>query len=191
MWDFQDRPPEISTPKYFALVTTPRTWPCNLYTVLSAVLAIVTRTTWHLEGLNSMSHWLSHTDSLSRSFCSTVPASEPPTVRYTAVSSANKRTCDDNSSGRSFMYTRNRSPGVPQMSLEPTLILHPRGPQFVTGYPGRHRSRIVHFLWSHTDGASKGALSDLLCRKPPRSPAVSGQFACLYSYSLQGPRTTW
>ena len=61
--------------------------------------------TWNL---NSMSHWDSHNDSLSRSFCSTVPSSKPPIVRYTAVSSAKSRTCDDNFSGRSFMKTRSR-----------------------------------------------------------------------------------
>ena len=104
MWEFQDRPLEISTPKYFALVTTSRTWPCNLYIMLTDFLDVVTRTTWHLEGLNSKSHRSSHTESLSRSFCSSVPSSEPPIVRYTAVSSANKRTWDDNSSGRSFIY---------------------------------------------------------------------------------------
>ena len=108
MWEFQDRPLEMSTPKYLALVTTSRIWPCKVYTVLIAFLAVVTRTTWHLEGLNSMSHWDSHNDSLSRSFCSTVPSSKPPIVRYTAVSSAKSRTCDDNFSGRSFMKTRNR-----------------------------------------------------------------------------------
>ena len=27
MWEFQERPLEISTPKYFALLTTSRTWP--------------------------------------------------------------------------------------------------------------------------------------------------------------------
>ena len=103
MWEFQDRPLEMSTPKYLALVTTSRICPCNVYTVLIAFLAIVIRTTWHLEGLNFMSH----NDSLSRSFCSTVPSSKPPIVRYTAVSSANSRTCDHSFSGRSFIKTRN------------------------------------------------------------------------------------
>ena len=76
--------------------------------MLIAFLAIVTRTTWHLEGLNSMSQWDSHNDSLSRLFCSTVPSPKPPIVRYTAVSSARSRTCDDSFSGRLFMKTRNR-----------------------------------------------------------------------------------
>ena len=88
-------------------MTTSSTCLCIVYTDLMTSLAVVTRTTWQLEGLNYMSHWLSHTESLSRSFCSTISSSEPPTLRYTAVSAANKRTCDDNSSGRSFMYTRN------------------------------------------------------------------------------------
>ena len=103
MWGFQDRPLEISTPKYFALVTTSRTWPCKVYVTLMSFLDVVTRTTWHLEGLNSMSHLSSHSDSLSRSFYSTLPSSVSPIVRYTAVSSANSRTCDDSSSGRSLI----------------------------------------------------------------------------------------
>ena len=110
MLEFQDGPLEMSTPKSFALVTTSRIWPCKVYTVLIAFLAVDTPTTWHLEGLNSMSHWDSHNDSLSRSFCSTVPSSKPPIVRwmYTAVSSAESRTCHDSFSGRSFMNTWNR-----------------------------------------------------------------------------------
>ena len=76
--------------------------------MLIAFLAVVTLTTWHLEGLNSMSKGDSHNDSLSRSFCSTVPSSKPPIVRYTAVSSTKSRTCDDSFSGSSFLNTRNR-----------------------------------------------------------------------------------
>ena len=76
--------------------------------MLIAFLDVVTHNTWHLEGLNSMSHWDSHNDSLFRSFCSTVPPSKPPIVRYTPVSSAKSHTCDDSFSGRAFMKTRNR-----------------------------------------------------------------------------------
>ena len=108
MWEFQDRPLEISTPKYLALVTTSRIWPCKVYTVLISFLFVATRTTWHLEGFYSMSHQDSHNDSLSRSFWSTVPSSKPPIVRYTAVSSAKSHTCDDSFSGRLFMNARNR-----------------------------------------------------------------------------------
>ena len=73
---FQNSSESSDCPKYLALVTTSRIWPCKVYTVLIAFLAVVTRTTWHLEGLNSTSHWDSHNDSLSRSFCSTVPSSK-------------------------------------------------------------------------------------------------------------------
>ena len=48
---------EISILKYqLALVTVSRTWPWSTYSVLQGVLEEVTRTTWHLEGLNSISH---------------------------------------------------------------------------------------------------------------------------------------
>ena len=116
---FQDKLPVMSTPNYLALVTTPRIWPCKIFTGFIVFLAVVTRTTRHLEGLNSVSYWDSHNDSLSRIvseydqeiiqvFCSTVPSSEPPIVRYTTVSSAKWCICDDSFSGRSFMNTRKR-----------------------------------------------------------------------------------
>ena len=70
-----------------------------------------------------MSHWDYHNDSLSRSFCSTVPSSKPPVVRYTAVSSAKSRTCYDSFSGRLFMKTRNR--------IDPKT--EPRGTPELTG----------------------------------------------------------
>ena len=102
MWVFHDRLLEIVTPKYFALVTASRTWPCNMYTVLIMSLAVVTRTIWHLEGLN-FSHRFSHINSLSRSVCGIFPSSETPNARYTAVSSAKRSTCDDSSDGGSFI----------------------------------------------------------------------------------------
>ena len=98
----------MSTPKCLSLVATSRIWPHKVYTELVSFLAVVTCTTWHLEGLNSMSHWESHIVSLSRYFCSTLQLYEPTTVRYTVMSSAKRRTCDDSFSGRSFMNTRDR-----------------------------------------------------------------------------------
>ena len=68
MWEFQDRPEEMSIPKYLALVTASRTCPCRYYKVLIGLLEAVTLTTWHFEGLNSMSHLDSHPDRVSRSF---------------------------------------------------------------------------------------------------------------------------
>ena len=64
MWEFQDMPLEISTHKYLELVTTSRIWQCKGYTVFITFLAVVTRTTWNLEGLNSVSHLLSHIQSV-------------------------------------------------------------------------------------------------------------------------------
>ena len=53
---------------------------------------------------------------------------------------------------------------------------------FFWPYGERPESRKVHSLGSHTDGVSRGALSDLLYQKPSKSPAVSDQFVCLHLY---------
>ena len=58
---------EMSTPKYLAEKTLFKTWLCMVYGVYIGVLARVICNTWHLPGLNSMSHWASHCWSLSRS----------------------------------------------------------------------------------------------------------------------------
>ena len=106
MWEFQDRPLDMSTPKYLELVTTSRTWPCNSHVngKCTDFLEVVTLTTWHFKGLNSMSHLYFHTISLSKSWCNTFLSSVLPTVRYTAVSSVIKCTFEVSSSGRSLMY---------------------------------------------------------------------------------------
>ena len=46
----------MSTPKYLAQETSSRTWPCSMYEKFEDFLEVVTCTTWHLEGLNSMYH---------------------------------------------------------------------------------------------------------------------------------------
>ena len=120
-----------------------------------------------------MSHRSSHKESLPRSFCSTVPSSEPPIVRYTAVSSANKRTWDEHASGRSFIYTRNcigpkTEPwGDPEVTewLGPSLTLRPQGLSSVTGHPGRPGSRIV----THSELFDQFRESDSDSRNWPRS----------------------
>ena len=53
---FQLRLLEIFTPKYLALLTASSTCPCSIYCAWRGVLEDVTITTWHLEGLNSISH---------------------------------------------------------------------------------------------------------------------------------------
>ena len=66
MREFQERPLDkyILTPKYFTLVTIPKTWPCNWYEEFVTFLEVVTFTSWHLERLNSFCHLELHIDNL-------------------------------------------------------------------------------------------------------------------------------
>ena len=50
-------------PKYLALLTASNT--CSIYCVWRGVLEDITLTTWHLVGLNAISHLVSHVCSLS------------------------------------------------------------------------------------------------------------------------------
>ena len=63
---------------------------------------------WYLLGLNSISHFTSHRCNWSKSFWRSDASLGWFIVRCTAVSSANRRTCDCTLSGRSFMYNRNK-----------------------------------------------------------------------------------
>ena len=76
------REPEISTPRYFAHVTDSKTWSCS--SLFSQVFWSLTHdcTTWHFKGLNSMSHLVSHTDRMSRSFWSAEPRTGPHQVGH-------------------------------------------------------------------------------------------------------------
>ena len=90
----------MSTPKYLALVTASRTWPWSIYLVLKGALEEVTCTTWHLEGLNSMSHFNSYAWCLSKSLCKQSLSRLESRVRYMAVSSEKRRACEIMSWGR-------------------------------------------------------------------------------------------
>ena len=90
---------ERSTPKYLAEKTLFKTWLCMVYGVYIGVLARVICNTWHLPGLNYMSHWASHCWSLSRSLWRVAESSGSHIVRYTAMSSAKRRTWDCTLSG--------------------------------------------------------------------------------------------
>ena len=179
MWEFQDRPLDMSTPKYLALVTTSRTWPCNLYGKCTDFLEVVILTSWYFEGLNSMSHLDFHTISLSKSSCKALLSSVPPTVRHTAVSSAKRCTLEVSSSDRSLMYMRNRI--LWDRALWDAwchwdrLIPHHQGLQSATCYSERHGSSVMNCLWPRTGGASRGAWSDLPCQRPLKCPAALGQ----------------
>ena len=97
-----------STPRCLAADTLSRVWLCIVYEGFMGALALVMWRTWHLLGLNSISHFTSHRCYWSKSFWRSDASLGWFIVRYTAVSSANRQTCDCTLSGRSFMYNRNK-----------------------------------------------------------------------------------
>ena len=64
--------------------------------------------TWHLEGLNFISHIFSHCSRHARSVCRAWPSVVEQITRYMEVSSAKSLTLDLTGLGRSFMYARKR-----------------------------------------------------------------------------------
>ena len=60
---FQEREPEISSQDTnLAFVTDFKTCPCSMYSLFTGFLDHVTCTTWHVEGLNLISHLVYHAD---------------------------------------------------------------------------------------------------------------------------------
>ena len=163
-----------------------RAWPCKMYSVFIMSLAVVTRTIWQLERFDSMSHHFSHINCLSVSVCSTFfifrtskcQAVSPATTAHTEGHWCKQKT-------RSVLIPKT---GVPQRLRGPIQIPCHQARPSVTGSQERHGSRIVRFLSFHTGGASKGVRSDWLYKRPLNNQAVSNQFACLHSHSLQGPQ---
>ena len=68
---FQDKPFAISTHIYLVLATTSRISPCSvyMYVVGRGERDLVMCITWHLLGLNCISHLLSHSWRMSWSAC--------------------------------------------------------------------------------------------------------------------------
>ena len=69
IWVFQERSFAMSTPRYLALATSSRVSPCRVYFVGRGERDLVMCITWHLLGLNCISHVISHTWRMSRSAC--------------------------------------------------------------------------------------------------------------------------
>ena len=60
-WVFQDKPYAISTPRYLALAAASMVLTCRVYVVGRGERDLVMCMTWHLLGLNSIFHLISHT----------------------------------------------------------------------------------------------------------------------------------
>ena len=66
--EFKEREPEISTPRYLALVTDSKTWPCRMLSLFTGFLDPFSCTFCHFEGLNPISQLVSHADKRLISF---------------------------------------------------------------------------------------------------------------------------
>ena len=60
-WVFQDKPYAISTPRYLALAAASMVLTYRVYVVGRGERDLVMCITWHLLGLNCISHLISHT----------------------------------------------------------------------------------------------------------------------------------
>ena len=103
-----ERSSAMVTPKYFAAGILSSSTLCRMYLVLRGFAFFVIWRTWHLEGLNCISHIFSNCSRLARSVCRTSLSVVELIARYKAVSSAKSLTLDLTCSGRSFMYARKR-----------------------------------------------------------------------------------
>ena len=90
------------TPKFFAAETLSSSTLCRMYLVFKGFVFFLIWRTWHLEGLNCISHIFSHCSRHARSVCRTSLSVVELIARYKAVSSAKSLTLDLTSSGRSF-----------------------------------------------------------------------------------------
>ena len=99
----QEREQEISTPKIPCTYDRLQDLAMQYVISFTGFLDPVTCTTWHFEGLNPISHLVSHADKMLRSFYSVVLSFSLSIVRYKAVALANSRTWEHTSLGRSFI----------------------------------------------------------------------------------------
>ena len=82
------------TPRYFAAEALSSSTLCKMYLVFRGLAFLVMWRTWHLEGLNCISHIFSDCSRHARSVCRTLPSVVELIARYMAVSSAKSLTLD-------------------------------------------------------------------------------------------------
>ena len=91
------RPREVISngdPKIFCCRSTLQLDLCKMYLVFKGLTFLVMWRTWHLEGLNCISHIFSHCSRHARSVFRTWPSVVELIARYMAVSSAKSLTLD-------------------------------------------------------------------------------------------------
>ena len=101
-----ERSSAMLTPRYFAAEALSSLTLCKIYLVSKGLTFLVMCRTWHLEGLNCISHIFSHCSRHARSVCKTWPSVVELIARYMAVSSAKSLTLVLTRSCRSFVYAR-------------------------------------------------------------------------------------
>ena len=96
-------------PRYLAVSTSDNTWLHNEYMRVRGLRERDIRIILHLVALKRMPHVSPHSSSADRSRCSRTWSASERMGRYTRQSSANSRTCESTTLGRSFMWSRNNS----------------------------------------------------------------------------------
>ena len=96
------------TPRYFAAEALSSSTFFKMNLVFKGLTFLVMWRTWHLEGLNCISHIFPHCSRQARSVCRTWPSVVELIARYMAESSTKSLTLDLTCLGRSLMYARKR-----------------------------------------------------------------------------------
>ena len=90
MCEDHERSSAMVTPRYFAAEALSSSTLCKMYLVFRGLTFLVMWRTWHLKGLNCISHIFSHCSRHARSVCRTWPSVVELIARYMAVSSGCK-----------------------------------------------------------------------------------------------------
>ena len=80
----------LGTPRYFAAETLSSSTLYKIYVVFKGLTFLVIWGTWHLEGLNCISHIFSHCSRHARSICRTWPSVVELIAMYMAVPTPKK-----------------------------------------------------------------------------------------------------
>ena len=83
-----ERSSAMVTPRYFAAVALSSSTLFKMYLVFKGLTFLVMWRTWHLEGLNCISHIFPHCSRQARSVCRTWPSVVELIARYMAVLSS-------------------------------------------------------------------------------------------------------
>ena len=123
-------------PRYLAVSTSDNTWLHNKNMRVRGLQERVIRIILHLVALKRMPHVSPHSSRADRSRCSRTWSASEHMGRYTRQSSANSRTCESTTLGRSFIWSRNNS--GPRTVPWGHSRVHRRWPRLPSCHPPLH-----------------------------------------------------